>query len=211
MISDMGVLNRSEIVSRLLIETDAAKRLVVSPLLDMEEQLGGNSLDVRLGTRFITHRRANISNIDPNDDQLERRRVAIEEEAYIPIGDYFVLHPRQFAISETIEYIGLPNDLTAQVLGKSSWGHLGLVIATAAGIHAWYRGIITLELANIGEVPLLLYPGRPIAQLFFNTTSPQPLCEADQTAYLGAIRPEGSRLVPDLNLKRIQARLKNWR
>ena len=211
MSSDMGVLNRSEIENRLLKEADAERRLVVSPLLDLEEQLGGNSLDVRLGTRFITHRRANISNMDPNDDQLERRRVAIEEESYVPLGDYFVLHPRQFAISGTIEYIGLPSDITAQVIGKSSWGRLGLVIATAAGIHAWYRGIITLELANVGEVPILLYPGRTIAQLFFHTTSPQPLCEADQTAYLGAIRPEGSRSAPDLNLKRIQARLEYQR
>ncbi|MDO8634809.1 MAG: dCTP deaminase [Dehalococcoidia bacterium] len=169
--------------------------------------IGGNSLDVRLGSYFITHRRANVSNIDPNGNMLAERRAEIEEETFVPIGDYFVLHPRQFAIGGTLEYIGMPEDLSAYVTGKSSWGRLGLVIATATGIHAWFRGIITLELANVGEVPLLLYPGRSIAQLFFHSTTPQLFNEADQSSYFGAVKPEGIHLKPDTHLREVGRKL----
>lgn len=196
----MGILNRKQIEERLLRAKSLEQRLVVTPLLYRHEQIGGNSLDVRLGNYFITLRRGNVSNIDPNDDILVKRRAEIEEETFVPFRDAFVLHPRQFATGGTLEYIGMPGDLVAYVIGKSSWGRLGLVIATATGIHAWFKGIITLELANIGEVPLLLYPGRCIAQLFFHETTPQPFDEADISSYFGAIKPEGSHLKPDTTL-----------
>jgi dCTP deaminase len=202
----MAVLNRSQIEGRLFREANPERRIVATPLLDPKGQIGGNSLDVRLGNYFITHRRPNVSDIDPNDAMLAERRAEIEEETFVPTGEYFVLHPRQFAIGGTLEYIGMPLDLVAYVTGKSSWGRLGLVIATAAGIHAWFRGIIALELANVGEIPLLLYPGRPIAQLFFHETAAQPFDKADVSGHFAAVQPEGSRMKPDQNILKFQIR-----
>ena len=72
------MLTKSQMEHRLLREPDDQKRLVISPLLDINDQLGGNSIDVRLGTRFITHRRANISNIDPNDQELGQRLYVVK-------------------------------------------------------------------------------------------------------------------------------------
>jgi len=54
------------------------------------------------------------------------------------------------------------------VLGRSTWGRLGLIVATAVGIQPNFAGTLTLELRNLGEAPLSLYPGQIIAQLFFH-------------------------------------------
>ena len=199
----MSVLNRTQIKTRMLHESIPNKRITVTPLLDMEGQLGGNSLDVRLGCYFITHRRANITSVDPQQDTPEQRRVEIHEDTYVPVGEYFVLHPRQFAVGATLEYVALPCNLTAQVVGKSSWGRQGLVIATAIGIHAWYRGVIVLELANVGEVPLLLYPGMRIAHLFFYETDELDISMADISGYIGSTRPDIGRITLDPEIRRL--------
>lgn len=192
----MAILNRIQIKRRIICESEEKKRITVSPLLNIEEQLGGNSLDVRLGCYFITYRRANIARVDPKQNASERS-IEIQETTYVPVGKSFVLHPRQFAVGGTLEYVALPCDLTAQVVGKSSWGRQGLVIATAIGIHAWYRGIIVLELANVGEVPLLLYPGMRIAHLFFDETEELDLSLADLSGYIGATRPDTGQITLD--------------
>jgi dCTP deaminase len=57
----------------------------------------------------------------------------------------------------------------AYVVGRSTWGRLGLIVATAIGIHPSFAGSLTFELRNLGETPLTLYPGQTIAQLFFHT------------------------------------------
>jgi dCTP deaminase len=84
----------------------------------------------------------------------------------VPIGDFFVLHPGQFVLGETLEWIHLPKNLVAFVIGKSTWGRDGLIIATAIGVHPNFSGILTLEISNVGEIPIYLYPGLAIAQLF---------------------------------------------
>ncbi len=198
----MAILNRTQIQQRILHESDSDKRITVTPLLDIEGQLGGNSLDIRLGCYFITYRRANIACIDSRQDTLERH-VEIQEDTYVSVGESFVLHPRQFAVGATLEYVALPCNLTAQVVGKSSWGRQGLVIATAIGIHAWYRGVIVFELANVGEVPLLLYPGMRIAQLFFDETEELDISTADLSGYIGATRPDTGRITLDPEISRL--------
>jgi len=103
----------------------------------------------------------------------------------------------------------LPRDLAAFVVGRSSWGRLGLVVATAIGVHPGYRGIITLELTNLGEVPILLYPGWPIAQVFFQTLLADPNCsvagcDLDNSRYSLAVKPEMSRLVEPEDLRYLE-------
>jgi dCTP deaminase len=89
---------------------------------------------------------------------------------YIPMGRGIVIHPHQFILATTLEYIRLPYDLMSYVVGRSTWGRLGLIVATAIGIHSLFAGSLTLELRNLGETPLKLYPGEAIAQLFFHST-----------------------------------------
>jgi len=156
---------------RGLLENPAQRledRLVISPLLDVDKQLkpGTASVDVRLGQRFYVPLRAKLSqlNLLSTTHQADLRKY--KDDTFVPIGDYFVLHPGQFVLGETLEWVHLPKDLTAFVVGKSTWGRDGLIIATAIGVHPNFSGILTLEISNVGEIPIYLYPGLAIAQLF---------------------------------------------
>lgn len=144
--------------------------LVITPVLDWDSQAkeGECSIDVRLGQRFRLPGRTKLDGLDHLSSSHREDVERYNEDHHVPLGDYFVLHPRQFVLGGTLEWIRLPADLSAYVVGRSSWGRDGLIVATAIGIHPNYSGIITLELTNIGEIPIRLYPGSSIAQLFIH-------------------------------------------
>ena len=77
------------------------------------------------------------------------------------------------ALGCTFEYVCVPFDLECQVEGRSSWARLGLQIATATSVEPGFKGVLTLELSNLGTIPIELYPGVRIAQLFFHDATPQ--------------------------------------
>jgi len=82
--------------------------------------------------------------------------------------DPFILHPGEFVLGSTLEYIRLPNDLVARLEGKSSLGRLGLLIHSTAGfIDAGFEGHLTLELSNVATLPITIYPGMKIGQISF--------------------------------------------
>ena len=82
----------------------------------------------------------------------------------------FVIHPGEFCLGRTLEYVELPDDIVARIEGKSSLGRLGLIVhATAGFCDPGWKGTLTLELNNLTRVPIKLYPGLPIAQLSFMT------------------------------------------
>ncbi|TMC16284.1 MAG: dCTP deaminase [Chloroflexi bacterium] len=96
-----------------------------------------------------------------DDSQIER----YQDKLIKAYGEKFILHPRQLVIGSTLEYIQIPSGMMCYVIGKSTWGRMGLIIATATKVDPGFRGCITLEIINEGEIPLVLYPGIPIAQL----------------------------------------------
>jgi dCTP deaminase len=199
----VSLLSAAQVKGRIYGEGDAAQRLVISPILEPKGQLdpAGASVDLRMGTRFTVARRAKVTDLDSNAPDFERKFGSLQDEYYVPIGDYFVLHPNHFVLGETLEYVRLPADIGAYVVTRSSWGRHGLVIATAVGIHPLYFGIITLELRNLADIPLRLHPGKAVLQLFFHSLEP-PLAEYPTNAsrgeplrvapsrYLGSTRPE---------------------
>ena len=146
------------------------ERIVVSPILDWDAQVksGGCSIDVRLGQQFRVPRRTKLSALDHLHADHAANIDRYKDDYHVLIGDYFVLHPRQFILGETLEWIRLPEGFAAYVIGRSSWGRDGLIIATATGVHPGYAGILTLEITNLGEIPVRLYPGLTIAQLFIH-------------------------------------------
>lgn len=79
----------------------------------------------------------------------------------------FLLHPGTLALVPTLEWVSLPQDLVGTVTARSTWAREGLSIATATMIEPGYQGIVTLELANLGEIPIALYPGLELAQIAF--------------------------------------------
>ena len=71
-------------------------------------------------------------------------------------------------LAVTLEWIRVPLDLAGMVAGKSSWGRRGLVVETAPGIHPGFSGCLTLEMTNVGEIPVEVMPGMEICQLFLH-------------------------------------------
>jgi len=156
------ILSRGRILERLY-HRDKWKRLTITPL--DESQIGESSVDVRLSNRFIVMRRTNLPVYDPlSTDPVE----TYQERIVKRYGDPIVMHPGQLVLGGTVEYFRLPYDLCGEVVGKSSWGRLGVVVATATRVWPKYTGILTLELVNSGDVPVCLYPGSPIAQVTFS-------------------------------------------
>lgn len=149
------------------------KKLVITPILDGEQIKPGNSgVDVRLGQDFIVAERTALDRIDPMEITDKHRLAGYLRRVHVPIGEAFALHPRQFALGATLEYCRFPNDLAADVIGRSRWARVGLVIAMATFVRPGYAGCLTLELQNLGDVPLDLSPGLPIAQLIFMQSMP---------------------------------------
>jgi dCTP deaminase len=121
------------------------------------------SVDVRLGGSFRVfhnHRIQSIDLADPPRDLTEHVEIADDGQ--------FVIHPGEFVLGRTVEFVEIPDDIVCRIEGKSSIGRLGLVVhATAGFVDPGFRGTLTLEITNFNSVPIVLRPGLPIAQLSF--------------------------------------------
>jgi dCTP deaminase len=161
------ILNTTEISRRLFQVDDQQIWIIPGPDRDYLEKYGGASVDLHLGRWFRTMRQANITVMKLGSDKSYS---AFSKEHFVPFEKDFILHPGKFALGITLEWVSLPDDLAGHITGKSSLGRRGLVIETAAGIHPGYAGCLTLELANVGEIPIQLVPGMEICQVFFHET-----------------------------------------
>ena len=137
----------------------AANRVGVEPF--DEAMIQPSSVDVRLDKFFRVFENHKYSVIDPSTEQPELTREVIAE------GDEpFILHPGEFVLASTYEVITLPDDIAGRLEGKSSLGRLGLLTHSTAGfIDPGFSGHITLELSNVANLPVKLFPGMKIGQL----------------------------------------------
>jgi dCTP deaminase len=162
----MSVLNGKALRDRIKRD-EYNERLMVTPLLS-EDQIGPASIDIRLGSSIIIPQKTYAGQQDvtdqENSQQIENR---LYERITLRYKTEFILHPNQLILAVTFEYLSLPNDVYGMIMSRSSWGRLGLVVATAASIQPGYKGCITLELVNLSESPIALYPGLPVGQLVF--------------------------------------------
>ena len=106
-----------------------------------------------------------------------------------PTCEPFILHPRAFVLAVTLEWMRLPNDIAGSVVGRSSWGRHGLIIATATGVHPSFTGCLTLELTNVGEVPITIKPGTTICQIFLHRVEAGDPNLVDCSRFIGHRRP----------------------
>ena len=121
------------------------------------------SVDLRLGDSFRVFHNHRASAIDLRDPPQH-----LTEEVKVTGDEPFVIHPGEFALGRTMEWVELPDDIVARIEGKSSLGRLGLIVhATAGFCDPGWKGTLTLELANLTRVPIRLYHGLAIAQLSF--------------------------------------------
>lgn len=153
--------------------------LSVSPLFS-KDQIGAASVDLRMGNVVLMVRARGSSHVDPaavmraaksNDHEREIVLQQKHERYELPFKSAFLLHPGALALVPTLEWVTIPSDLIGAVTARSTWAREGLSIATATLIEPGYKGIVTLELANLGEIPIKLYPGLQLAQLTFTTVT----------------------------------------
>lgn len=144
-----------------------AGRLGIEPF--DEKLVQPSSVDVRLDNFFRVFNNTRYTHIDPARQQDELTTLVQADE-----GEPFVLHPGEFVLGSTLEQCTLPDDLAGRLEGKSSLGRLGLLTHSTAGfIDPGFSGHITLELSNVANLPITLWPGMKIGQLcLLRLTSP---------------------------------------
>lgn len=168
-------------------------KIKIKPEPDLSIALGSSSLDLRLSNIFRVFDHRAISVIDPFKSDR-----SVTTEVNISDNKSFVLHPQEFVLAMTKEYLELPADISARLEGRSSLGRLGIVIhSTAGSISAGFRGNLTLELANMGRIPVILYPGMRICAISFeelSSPSEKPYWQRKNAKYLNQKTPGESKL-----------------
>lgn len=177
-------------------------KIVIDPLKD-EQQIQPSSVDMRLGDEFKVFKVIRKPYIDPKDEEDIAKYM---ESSTVPEGEAFIIHPNEFALATTQEYVKVPDDLVARVEGRSSMGRLGVTMHVTAGyVDPGFEGRITLEISNIGAMPVALYPGQRVCQLVFETmTTPAELPYGHpkrNSKYMKQLKPESSRVKLDYELK----------
>lgn len=195
----MSTLTKRKIIERLSQDNKTA--LIVSPILS-KKQIGDASIDLRLGNQFILFRLHIQGAFEPfcNKSTMLRK---LQERQVVNFGNSFYLHPGMLALGSTFEYLSIPRDIECQVEGRSSWARVGLQICTASSVEPGFKGVLTLELSNVGTVPIKLYPGIRIAQIVFHTADPPAKNPYRNTRkYLYPIGPEFSKIEEDKDAAR---------
>jgi dCTP deaminase len=176
---------------RTIREELAAGRIVIDPL--DEACIQPSSVDLHIDRYFRTFLNHTYRVIDVKEEQEDLTQLVEigQEEA-------FILHPGEFVLGSTSERVQLPNDLVARLEGKSSLGRLGLLIHSTAGfVDAGWDGQLTLELSNVANLPITLYPGMKIGQISFlrmTTAADVPYgSTAVGSKYQGQVGPRPSR------------------
>jgi len=176
---------------RDIIASVESGRLVVEPWdADLVQP---SSVDVRLDRYFRVFNNSQYTHIDPSQQQDELTTLVEPKD-----DDPFVLHPGEFVLGSTLEIVTLPDDLAGRLEGKSSLGRLGLLTHSTAGfIDPGFTGHITLELSNVANLPIILWPGMKIGQLCLFRLSTASLHPYGSTAagsrYQGQRGPTPSR------------------
>ncbi len=202
------ILNETQILERL-VDPDPERRIIITPLINPEEQFGPTSVDLRLGTDFQVMRRSNLTHMDLVKDPAELRRDVQRSMHHVKVRptEPFVLHPGEFALASTLEFVRIPLDLAARLEGRSTWGRLGLQIhATAGFVDPGFVGALTFELSNVSTVPLELYPGVRISQICFfeGEKTRLPYARKRFTKYSGKMSTASSEFFRDPEYERIR-------
>ena len=165
-------------------------KIKIDNLEDPEKQIQPSGVDLRLGNTFKVFRNMSIPYIDTKSP-VEGYTETIEIEDDKP----FIIHPGEFILAATKEYIKVPNDLAAMVDGRSSLGRLGITIhTTSSGINPGWEGFFTLEIINLGKIPVALYPNMRICKISFVKLTSEAEKPYQSNKYHYTSVPEESKL-----------------
>ena len=175
----------------------AEGKIKITPTLP-PEQFGSCSIDFRLGPEFSVFEHSRHALIDV------REKTAIQDlmrTIVVPEGEPFILQPGEFALAITEETLELDDDVLGRLEGRSSLGRIGIIVHGTAGLFdPGWRGRATLELSNLGVMPVALYPGMRICSFTFEQLSSRvevPYYKKSGNKYAGQERPVASRLASE--------------
>src|SRR3990167_6746858 len=173
----------------------ARGRIKITPKPNFKKQLGSCSIDFHLGNKFRIFKHSS----HPYIDLMGKVDVAdIMEEVIVSKGKPFILQPGDFAIATTIERLKLASDIAGRIEGRSSLGRLGIIVHSTAGLFdPGWDGKPTMELGNLGVMPVTLYPGMRICAFTFEEVSSKvdvPYSKKKGAKYAGAKNADASKL-----------------
>ncbi len=173
----------------------AKGRVKIAPKPNYAKQLGSCSIDFHLGNKFRIFKRSSHAFVDLMG---EVDIADIMEEVVVPRGKAFILQPGDFAIATTIERLKLADDIAGRIEGRSSLGRLGIIVHSTAGLFdPGWDGKPTMELGNLGVMPVTLYPGMRICAFTFeelSSPSSNPYSKKKGAKYAGAKNADASKL-----------------
>lgn len=180
--------------------------LKVIPIMNLKEQLGSTSLDIRLGTSFQLFYQTKYGIVDFSNEQSLNSAEFNSNLIDLDYLEFITISPGQFILGHTMEYVKLPETIAAEIEGRSSFARLGIEIHMTAGfIDPGFEGVITLEIYNAGPNPVKLYPGVRIGQLkFIPINRPlKPYNKKHAAKYKGLLSHHTSMQFKDYEIKRI--------
>ncbi len=173
-------------------------KIRISPSLP-PEQFGSCSVDFRLGPEFSVFEHSRHAYIDL------REKTSIQElmrTVMVQPGEAFVLQPHEFVLAITEETLELDDDVLGRLEGRSSLGRIGIIVHGTAGLFdPGWRGKATLELSNLGRMPVALYPGMRICSFTFEQVSSPvsvPYYKKPGNKYAGQTQPLASKLAGEV-------------
>jgi dCTP deaminase len=166
-------------------------RIVIDPFDPAAIQ--PSSIDLHVDDRFRVFASSRYPYID-----VKKEMPGLTEVVEVADPDPFILHPGEFVLGSTLERVAIPDDMVARLEGKSSLGRLGLLIHSTAGyVDPGWDGFLTLELSNVANLPITIYPGMKIGQIsFFRLSTPaeRPYGSTEtRSKYQGQRGPTASR------------------
>ncbi len=193
----MSLLTKTELLAR--ISSEKSNRIFIDPLIS-DDQVGAVSVDLRLGCDFLVSVLNHKPSVSLHHESTHSHPDTFFQSARRDLGDVFLIHPSQTVLATSLEYIGLPNDVYADVISRSSYHRLGVSITSM--FQPGFRGCISLELFNHSNVPVELIVGSRIVQArFFQNENPEEYMQAGQRRkYIGNVRPTVSRAQLDNDL-----------
>jgi dCTP deaminase len=176
-------------------------KIRISPELP-PEQYGSCSVDFRLGSEFSVFEHSRFAYIDLRDKSAIQD---IMRSVTVKPGEPFIMQPREFALAITEESLELDDDVLGRLEGRSSLGRIGIIVHGTAGLFdPGWRGKATLELSNLGRLPVALYPGMRICSFTFEQLSSPvsvPYYKKAGNKYAGQISPLASKLTSEVSQK----------
>lgn len=184
----------------MLIEAIRTGLVAFDPPVDIGVQVQPASVDLRLGDTFRVYNYAQHALIDPSEDvDLDGISELVHQN-----GEPFILHPGAFVLGSTLEYVTLADNIVGRLEGRSSIGRLGVIVHSTAGyVDPGFHGNITLEISNIGKIPVALRAGMRVCQITLMETGPvaRPYGPLRGSKYQGQREPTPSRLRKDVEFR----------